>query len=56
MTKQEIDRAKLQGVSARQANKKPDTNPYLGKPALRLQAESWQAGWNETDRLHRRGK
>ena len=56
MTKKDIDRARLQGVSARQAGKKQDANPYQGKPALRLQADAWLAGWIEIDRLHRREK
>ena len=56
MTKKDLDRARLQGVSARQSGKKPDANPYQGKPALRHQADAWMTGWNETDRLHRRGK
>lgn len=53
MTKQQIDRAKLQGVTARQAGKKQDANPYAGKASLRHLADAWLAGWIETDRLHR---
>ena len=54
MTKREIERATLEGITARQNGAKAEANPYARKPALRLQADAWQAGWNEADRRMRR--
>jgi ribosome modulation factor len=56
MNKKDIDRARLHGVTARQAGKPKEANPYAGKAALRHQADAWQGGRNETNRLHTRNK
>ena len=54
MTRQEFDRARLQGITARQRGKPWGANPYTHKPSLRRQADAWAAGWGEANRDIRR--
>jgi len=56
MTKQQIDRAKLAGISARQVGKKREANPYAGKPSLRDLGDAWLSGWVQQDRLSTKGR
>lgn len=49
VTKQQYDRAYLQGTSARQVGRKQDENPYRNKPSLRTLAEAWTSGWQADD-------
>lgn len=53
--KQQYERAKLAGLTARQNGRKRDANPYANKPALRVLADAWLSGWIEADRLNRGG-
>lgn len=53
MSQRDYERAKLAGLSARQAGKPRDANPYRNKPSLRMQAEAWESGWIEADRINR---
>lgn len=53
MTKRDHDRAFLQGVSARQAGKKRDRNPYAAKPSMHVERDAWLNGWLHQDRTSR---
>lgn len=56
MTKRDHDRAFLQGVSARQAGKKRDRNPYADKPSMHVLRDAWLNGWLHQDRTSRGGR
>lgn len=53
MSKKDHDRAFLQGVSARQAGKKRDRNPYADKPSMHVLRDAWLNGWLHQDATSR---
>ena len=55
MTCQEFDRARLQGITARQRGKPWGANPYRGHTdKVRRMHETWHAGWQDEDRQRTR--
>lgn len=54
-TKSEFDRAYLQGITARQAAKRREANPYRhrGDRDGELLQDRWDEGWGDQDALNR---
>lgn len=50
-----LERAELQGVSARQAGRPVSANPYRGMQR-QAEAEAWTRGWLREDESRRRGQ
>ncbi len=47
MTEKEFQRAYLLGYTSKQNGGKPEANPYIRKPSMRLLRDQWHRGYSD---------